>query len=254
MINFRNNLRLVGMLAWQDVVQRYRRSILGQFWITISMAVMVACLGFLFGALFRVPYQEFLPFLAMGLILWGLVSNTLTEAGTAFTNSTNIIRQIKLPGIVFVARVLWRNLIIFAHNIIILPILFVSLGITLKIEALLALPGLVLLSINLLWMSYVFGVFCTRFRDLPQIVQSTLQIFFYITPIIWMPNLLAGRAEAYVLGMNPFFHLIEIVRAPLLGQAPSLVNWLVCFGLAFLGWLIAYALEKKYAHRIAYWL
>lgn len=250
----RNNARLVGMLAWQDVVQRYRRSIIGQFWITISMAITVLCLGFLFGALFKVPYKDFLPFLAMGLILWGLISNTLTEAGAAFTNSTNIIRQIKLPGMVYVARVVWRNLIVFAHNIVIIPLLFLAIGFPMGPELLLTIPGLLLVLANLLWMSYVLGVFCTRFRDLPQMVQSALQIAFYVTPIIWMPNLLSGRAEAYLLSFNPFFHLIELVRAPVLGQAPTLNNWLVGLGLLALGWVVMVVLAKKFSHRIAYWL
>jgi ABC-type polysaccharide/polyol phosphate export permease len=242
------------MLAWQDVVQRYRRSIIGQFWITISMAITVLCLGFLFGALFKVPYKDFLPFLAMGLILWGLISNTLTEAGAAFINASNIIRQIKLPGMVYVARVVWRNLIVFAHNIVIIPLLFLAIGFPMGLELLLAIPGLLLLSANLLWMSYVLGVFCTRFRDLPQMVQSALQIAFYVTPIIWMPNLLSGRAEAYVLGFNPFFHLITLVRAPILGQAPTLNNWLVSVGMLVVGWLFTEVLAKKFSHRVAYWL
>jgi ABC-type polysaccharide/polyol phosphate export permease len=250
----RNNARLVGMLAWQDVVQRYRRSIIGQFWITISMAITVLCLGFLFGALFKVPYKNFLPFLAMGLILWGLISNTLTEAGAAFTNATNIIRQIKLPGMVYVARVVWRNLIVFAHNIVIIPILFLVIDVPVGTEFFLAVPGMVLLSANLLWMSYMLGLFCTRFRDLPQMVQSALQIAFYVTPIIWMPNLLSGRAEAYVLGYNPFFHLIELVRAPVLGQAPTLENWLVGLGLLVIGWALTFVLANKFSHRVAYWL
>lgn len=242
------------MLAWQDVVQRYRRSIIGQFWITISMAITVLCLGFLFGALFKVPYKDFLPFLAMGLILWGLISNTLTEAGAAFTNASNIIRQIKLPGMVYVARVVWRNLIVFAHNIVIIPLLFLAIGFPMGLELLIAIPGLLLLSANLLWMSYVLAVFCTRFRDLPQMVQSALQIAFYVTPIIWMPNLLSGRAEAYVLGFNPFFHLIELVRTPVLGQAPALNNWLVGVGMLVVGWLFTEVLAKKFSHRVAYWL
>jgi ABC-type polysaccharide/polyol phosphate export permease len=139
-------------------------------------------------------------------------------------------------------------------NIVILPILFLVIDYPVGPELLLAIPGLLLVSANLLWMSYVLGVFCTRFRDLPQMVQSALQIAFYVTPIIWMPNLLSGRAEAYVLGFNPFFHLIELVRAPVLGQAPTLNNWLVGLGLLVIGWGVMVVLARKLSHRIAYWL
>jgi ABC-type polysaccharide/polyol phosphate export permease len=253
-VNLNTHIRLVGMLAWQDVLQRYRRSVIGQFWITISMGVLILCLGFLFGVLFKTPHEQFVPFLAAGLIFWMFISNTINDSGLAFIGSSNIIRQIALPGLVFVLRVVWRNIIVLAHNLAILPLLALYLGAPLSLEVFLFIPGLLLLSLNLIWSSYLIGLFCTRFRDLPQIIQSVLQIFFYITPIIWMPNLLEGRSEFYFIEANPFYHLIEIVRAPLLGAAPSFTNWFVSVLLLCCGSVITLLFAQKYKHRIAYWL
>jgi ABC-type polysaccharide/polyol phosphate export permease len=254
MLRLKKSMRLIGILAWQDVLQRYRRSVIGQFWITISMGILVACLGFLFGALFKTPYEDFLPFLATGLILWSFITTTISDAGSAFTSSSNMIRQVSLPSLIYILRVVWRNLIVLAHNLVILPILAVFLSIPLGFELLLFIPGLLLLSLNLVWISYMVGVFSTRFRDLPQIIQSILQIFFYITPILWMPVLLQGRAEVYLIDLNPFFHFIELARAPILGQSPSLENWFVGIATLILGSLLTALLAKKYGHRIAYWL
>lgn len=241
-------------LARADIRQRYRRSSLGPFWITISTAVMIACIGLIFGRLFKSPMEEFLPFLAAGLIVWGQISSTLSESTVVFSNSEAVIKQLPLPLFVHVMRMVFRNFYIFLHNILVYPIVLLCVGKPLNIFVFLFLPGILLLLINLLWMALLIGIVCARFRDLSQIVNSFLQIVFYVTPIIWMPKLLSSRSEVFVLGPNPFYHLIEIVRAPLLGACPSLVNYVFSVVLALFGWSFTLFVFNKFRGRIAYWL
>lgn len=247
-------ITLVGMLGWQDVRQRYRRSTLGPFWLTIGMGVMIATIGIVFGQLFDAPMSTFLPFLAIGLILWGFMSSVLNEGCTGFIAAEGIIKQLPIPLFVHVARMIWRNILILAHNIIIFPLVLLAFGASLTPLALLSIPGFVLLVINLTWMALILGVICTRYRDLPQIVASVLQVLFYSTPIMWMPSLLPERASLYLLDLNPAYHLLEIVRAPLLGLHPSFTNWAVALLMAALGWTLALAIYGRYKPRIAYWL
>lgn len=253
-LNSLSKIRLAFYLAWSDIRQRYRRSTLGPFWITISTGVMITCLGVIFGNLFESPMQVFLPFLSAGLIIWSLISSCISESTTVFTSAEAVIRQLPLPLFTHVLRMVIRNVYIFFHNLIIFPIVLLVVQKPVGMEVLLFIPGLLLLLINLLWMSLLLGIVCSRFRDLAQIVQSFLQIVFYVTPIIWMPGLLARRTAAMILEPNPFFHLMEIVRAPLLGQSPTLLNWLVCIAIAILGWLVAISFFNKFRNRIAYWL
>ena len=137
---------------------------------------------------------------------------------------------------------------------IILPVVFLCLDKGINLNFLYIFPGFALLVINLLWISLVLGIICTRFRDLTQIVSSLLQVAFYVTPIIWMPKLLPARASVMLLDPNPFYHLIEVIRDPILGVAPSYLNWAVSGGLAVFGWLLAIIAFNKYRARIAYWL
>ena len=126
---------LIFILGWQDVATRYRRSRVGAFWLTISMAILIAVLGFVFGTLFKQPMNEFLPYLATGLVIWGFMSSVINESCTGFISAGGIILQVRLPLFTHVMRILWRNIIIMGHNILILPILFlifmkpVSLGV-----------------------------------------------------------------------------------------------------------------------------
>lgn len=241
-------------LARADIRQRYRRSSLGPFWITISTGVMLACIGIIFGSLFKSPMQEFLPFLAAGLIVWNFLASTITEATTVFVSAEPIIKQLPIPLVTHIYRMIFRNLYIFFHNILIFPIVLLCVQKDLSFKALLFLPGLLLLTLNLAWIAVILSIVCSRFRDLTQIVISVLQIFFYLTPIIWLPSLLPARADVMVLEPNPFYHLLAIVREPLLGHYPSALNWGVCIILCVFGWVAALKFFDRYRSRIAYWL
>jgi lipopolysaccharide transport system permease protein len=245
---------LAGILGWQDIRQRYRRSSLGPFWLTMSMGVLIGALGLVFGTIFNTPMNKLLPFLTIGLILWTLISTTLNEGGTGFTAAEAIIKQINMPLFAHILRVLWRNVIIFAHNIIVLPLVLLFFWNPLPATAILSILGVGILMVNMAWMALLLGVFCTRFRDVPQIVASLLQVVFYLTPIIWMPEMVPQRAGLLLLNANPFFHLIEIVRAPLLGILPAAINWVVGVGLAMFGWGLTIIFYGRFRSRIAYWL
>lgn len=247
-------LPLVGMLGWHDVRQRYRRSKLGPFWLTISMGVMIATIGIVFGQIFKTPMAEFFPFLASGIILWTFMSAVINEGCSSFIEAEGIIKQLPVPLFVHSLRMIWRNILMLGHNLLILPLVFISVSKQPEWVALLALPGLGLLVLNLTWLALLLGVVCTRFRDLGQIVGSALQVLFYLTPIIWMPSLLPERAGMMLLDANPVYHLLSIVRKPLLGELPSLSNWLVSLGIAVIGWLLALLFYGAYKKRIAYWL
>ena len=217
------------------------------------MGILVAALGTLYGTLFKVEIGDYVPFLALGFIVWTLVSSLLVECCAAFTGAENIIKQVKMPLSVHVYRAVWRNLIIFFHN----AMIFVVVALLFSVwpgwtGILLALPGLALLCLNGIWAGLFLGTISARFRDVPPIVESVMRIAFFVTPIIWMPELLPRRAG--LLDFNPFFHFLELVRAPLLGQAPGFVSWLVVLGVTFGGWLVTFVLFRRYRWRIAYWV
>ncbi len=245
---------LAGMLGWQDIRHRYRRSALGPFWLTISMGIMIGTIGIVFGQIFSSPIKEFLPFLTIGLVLWGFISTVATESCLVFVNSEGIIKQLPLPLFLHIMRMLWRNVIIFAHNILILPLVFLFFGRQFHLVAVLSILGFILVVINLAWVALFLGVICSRFRDLYQIVKSLLQIVFYVTPILWMPHLIPKRAGMYIIEINPAYHLLEVVRSPLLGKYPTLLNWEVSLVLAIVGWCGALFFYGCYRQRIAYWL
>ena len=248
---------LWGLLGWQDIRLRYRRSTLGPFWLTISMGAMVGGLGLLYGGLFKLEPADYLPFLAAGFLLWGLLSGLVEEGCATFTSAEGIIKQVNLPLSVHMFRAAFRNLVIFGHNAVVYVATAVLFAVQPGWAGLLVLPGLVLFCLNGLWMGLLVAIVSARFRDVAQIVATVMRFSFFLTPIIWKPELMSNRAsflDESILYFNPFFHLIELVRGPMLGQTPGLVSWLAALGMALGGWLVTLLMYRRYRRRIAYWV
>ncbi|HEY9216132.1 MAG TPA: ABC transporter permease [Ancylobacter sp.] len=239
-------------LGWNDILQRYRRSLLGPFWLTASMAVMVVALGVLYAELFKTRIDDLLPYLCVGLLVWNLLSSFLTEGGTLFTGSESYIKQIRLPYSVYVYRSTWAKLIVFFHNFIIYFGVLIYFEIWPGATALLAIPGLALVVINGAMASLSIGIISARFRDVPQVIASVVQIVFFVTPIFWKPALISTRP--YIADLNPFFHLIEIVRSPLLGSMPSEKSYLAVLLITLVNLAITSFFFTRFRSRIAYWV
>ncbi len=244
--------RLWIRLGWNDILQRYRRSLLGPFWLTASTAIMIVALGILYAELFNTPIQDLMPFLCVGLLVWNLLASFLTEGGTLFTGSESYIKQIRLPYSVYVYRSGWSKVVIFAHNFIIYFALLLYFQIWPGAVALLAIPGFILLVINGALANLFIGIVSARFRDIPQLIGSVVQIVFFITPIFWKPELLKGRD--YITDFNPFFHLLEIVRAPLLGGVPSTKSYLAVLLITLINAAVTGAFFSRFRPRISYWV
>ncbi len=244
--------RMWWMLARNDVVRRYRRSRLGQLWLTLSMAVMIFGMGAVYSSLFGTSLADYMPHLGTGLVLWGLIASTINESCASFTENESIIRQIALPRFTYLLRTLARNLLVFAHNLIILPVVYLVTGTPINWHILLFAPGLLLVLANLAWIGYLLAILSTRFRDIPQIVQSIVQVAFFISPVVFKPSQL--RADHPILILNPFAHMLNVMREPLLGQMPSLNSYFFLMGLLVFGWLLSLAFAGKYSHRVVYWL
>lgn len=246
--------KLICFLAYHDIRQRYQRSILGPFWITISMAVMIACLGVIFGSLFRSPINEFLPYLAAGLILWNFISGCITDSATVFIVETRTMLQMPLPLSAYVAKVIIRNSLIMFHNILIFPFLMLVFDIRVGIEYLYFIPGLLLITFNLFFVCLALAIICVRFRDLTQIISSLLQIAFYASPIIWTPELIMETGRRVILDVNPIYYLLDLARNPLLGMIPNHKSWVIVFIMLATNAVLVLFFLGKTRFRVAYWL
>jgi ABC-type polysaccharide/polyol phosphate export permease len=240
-------------LGWLDVKQRYRRAVLGPFWITISMSILVLTLGTVYAGLFKQDVHSFLPYLAAGFIVWNFCTAAINESAIAFVQAEGLIKQGGIPLSLHIFRTIFRNFIISAHNFSVMLLLYIWQPSLLNWHLLLILPGLALMLVNFSWISIIIGVFCTRFRDLPPIIGNFLQILFFVTPVMYRPDTLPASLSP-IVKLNPFYYLIEAVRAPMLGVAPPVDAYAVLVFFAISGSLLAFWFFARIRARIAYWL
>lgn len=245
--------RLWSGLGLRDIRIRYKRTYLGPWWVTLSMTATFVSMGMLFSAVLKNDVHQFLPYLAAGLVAWNLVSSMAEDGPKAFVDAHHLITSVRLPLVIHVLRALVRNGIIFAHNTTAALAAFVFLGGQLNANHLLVLAGLPIALVILFAATLILAMLGARFRDLGPIIGVGIQFGFFLTPIIWSPSdIPLGRK--WWITINPLYHLIEILRAPLLGIVPSATSYAVTVGLAAGLLALAYALFLRYRRRIAYWL
>jgi ABC-type polysaccharide/polyol phosphate export permease len=245
-------LGLAWSLATHDVGSRYRGSVLGPFWITLSMALMVLGIGFLYASLFKLPLNEFLPYVAIGIVFFGVMTGVINEGCETFVLASSMLSQTSLPMFTFVWRTLFRNLINLAHHLVIVVAMLAFYGYWQTANAPLAVAGILLLLLNVSWMSVLAGVASARYRDIPQIVMSVMQFAIFMTPVFWLPDRF-GKHQA-VLDFNPFYHLLHAVRGPLLGQPVRDLTYIVLVTMAVVGWIAAFLIFARTRRRLVHYL
>jgi lipopolysaccharide transport system permease protein len=176
----------------------------------------------------------------------------MTDACTSLTNSEGIIRQMPLPFSVHVLRSVFRNALIAAHSLPLILTVFLFTGTRPGAEVLLAVPGLALMALNAFFVTLFLGMLCARFRDIAPIVGSVIQLAFFVSPVLWKPELLGDHAVW--LPLNPFYVLMETVRGPLVEGGVAGLIWLSAFLYTLLCGAVAVAFFIRFRGRLAFWV
>lgn len=239
-------------LGWVDILQRYRGSMLGPFWLTLTTAAFIAGLGPLYARLFNLNMEQYLPYLAIGFTAWGFINGTIADCCNAFISGGDVMKQMKLPRLALLFQVIWRNVIVFAHSLPIFVVVLYFLGPSFSPVMFLAIPGFALVVLNLAWIGLIVAILCARFRDIGPIITSVMQIAFFLTPVMWDHR--SQRVSEVYVAINPFASYIELIRAPLLGKAPDAIFVGIAFVTLLGGLACAALMFVRARRRIVYWV
>lgn len=240
-------------LGMIDTRRRYKRTVIGPFWTTLSLGLFIGCMGVLLSTAWNNPVTDFLPYFCSGYICWMLIQSVIAEGCTTFTAPGTYILQISLPYTIYGCLLVWRNVIVLFHHLVIMALVMMYSHMPLNINHLLFIPGLLLVFFTSVWVSMLLGMACTRFRDIQQVVTSVLQLAMFVTPVMWKPAQLGIRG-ILAAKYNPLYHFISIIRLPMIGEAPSLQNWLWCLSIFAIGAAITTALFARNYKKIVFWL
>jgi len=248
-----DNWRLSHLMGLGEIRRRYARSRIGQFWLTISTGIVVTTLGLVWSTLWKMPIADLLPFVAISLIVWTLITGTLAEAATVFVSAGPMFLNQGMSFSTAIYALVYRHLLIFLHNVPIIVIAILLFSVPAGGISLVAIPGFGLLVLAAVWTSYLVAIACVRFRDLTQVVQSVLMIAFLITPVLWKPDQIPPD-KYYLLALNPFAALLAVVRDPLLGQLPTIDDWISATVFSIGGFVAALPIIGYCRRRIIYWI
>lgn len=240
-------------LGWRDVLTKYRRSLLGPIWITLSMLIIAGVLGTLYSAIMKRPINEYIPYLTVGFIAWNLISSLIVEGTQAFVSNAAAIKEMPIANSVYVFRIVWRNTIVFGYNFVVYLLLLIVFKISPFPVAFLALPAFIIILLNGLWVGLLFGLLNAKIRDFSQLINNLMRLIFFVTPIVWHAELATGIRGLFVQ-LNPFYYFIEILRAPMLGTLPNKEVWIVVGAMTVVGWLIALPTYMHFRKKIIFWV
>ncbi|HFB55207.1 MAG TPA: hypothetical protein ENJ46_04710 [Hellea balneolensis] len=241
--------------SWFKIAVRYRKTLLGPIWLVVGPLVFVVMLGLLYSVIMKVDLAVYVPHLAIGIIIWSLIVSFM-NSGTdvVYHNRPQIVHSgMKVLDLVMVN--LFISLLQFAHHILVAVGVYIVFRWHMTPYAFVSLIGLALLVINGFWYGVVFGILGARFRDISEIVSALMGVLFFITPILWMPEM-EGRGGILgpYLNLNPFYHFLELIRAPLLGTPIAPLSWIVVIAITVGGLTMAYVFNKKFSKQLPTWI
>lgn len=238
-------------LAAGDIRSKYRRTLLGPWWITATNALTALIMGMVAGRFIGADMKTYLPHFMVSMTIWSFISSSLSEACYTMINAGGMIKAIDMPILIHVMRMVQRNLIIFLHGIAVIPFIWLVFPWSIGLVSLLSLVGLAVVYVFIVSSSVIVSMICVRYRDVPPVIASVLQLLFFISPIIWEPSHIRGGE--FIVALNPIAYLLAITRDPLMGKVPSLMNWVGSIGFVAVLTLAMMYIYTRYRARVVYW-
>jgi ABC-2 type transport system permease protein len=240
-------------MARKDITSKYRGSLLGPFWIVINLVVLVSFLSYIYSQIFNLDINIYVPYVALGFISWYLISGTMIECSKSFIDNASLIRNFSYTPLIYIFKVVTKNLILFKYNLMIYLAIAFIFNISLNIkEVLFFIPGIIVNIFILLEIGVLLAIPSTRYRDIPHMIENILLLAMFITPVLFFADMVGNNR--FIIDVNPFYHMIEVLRQPLLGQKVNTMSWIYLICLAMILLPITIYSFKRNCRKIAYWV
>ena len=239
-------------IAKTEIKFKFKRTKLGPLWITVGTGIFIIVLSIITGAFFGSDFNERVPWITTGLILWSFIFSTLSESCGVFGGRVGLIQNVPMEKSVLIYVMISKSIITLLFNFILFFICLIIFKIQINSNILYFIPGFLILTGNIFFLSIIISILATRFRDLAPIISSLLTVLFFLTPVWWNAEYFPERAKFVIF--NLFHHLLEITRKPLLGEIPNFNSWLVAIVMLLIFAVIAVILFEKKKRSIPYWV
>ena len=209
-------------LVWRDIKVRYSQTALGVAWILLQPLLSTVIFTLLFGVLLRAPSQgaPYALFALSALVPWQYFSGSLSRVGTSLVNSAHLITKVYFPRLIIPLSGVISTLLDFGIGFVVLVALLIvyQVPVTLNI---LWLPAFLLLGIiTALGFGLWLAALNVRYRDVNYLIPFLLQIWMYVTPVVYGSTLIPERYR-FLLALNPMTGVVEGFRWALLSGSAA---------------------------------
>ncbi|WP_438998606.1 ABC transporter permease [Variovorax beijingensis] len=241
--------------SWLDIATRHRRTKLGFLWFLAPTAMFLLVLGNVYSQLMGHAAAQYLPYLGVGYVTWRFMLQVINDAISTFQTHKAFIMDGHTRLTDFVLRSFSKALYQLLFGMIVVAGIMLwspAMEITRMLTLLVTIPALM---INMGWLAVCLALVGARYRESHEIMGTVLIVGFLITPVLWtVERFPPDSTRGMLVRINPAFHLIDLVRAPVLGQMPETASFVYAGVMALVGWPIAALLYKRYARYVPIWV
>lgn len=238
-------------LSWSDIKSRYRRTMIGPFWLVIANAVTICGISLVWSTLFNINIVEYVPKFSAALICWLYISTCITDAGDVFIRNENVIKNLPINYYLYPIRMIMRNIFTLLHNFVVYIAVLILFKPPINMSTLLFVPNFILITFSLLVFSFWSGLIGLRFRDIPHIITAIMSIMIFLTPVMWDMEMLGDKAQYIYL--NPLASYLILLKYPLIGRTPPMLSYLIVWGTTIANFAIMIYFAMKHKKKIPFW-
>jgi ABC-type polysaccharide/polyol phosphate export permease len=251
--NLTEAIRLGWIMGSKDFALMGVGSRMGKWWPTIGLAIRIAFVGSIFSLVLASRPTDYLPWLATGWAVWGMISSSLTGAASTFASNKSMMLALAMPKQAFVVRVIVKEFLLLVQNSLLVFLVVVVTGTRIGFELLLILPGLILTTVFLYGLGLSLAPLVAKLKDFGPFISSIVGVMFFVLPIMWKPESIESELAHLILGLNPLYHYLQIVRLPLLSEVPTDINYLLATAGSVVFLVIGLIVMNRTRNKIVYW-
>lgn len=241
-------------MGWQDFITLGRGSRLGKWWPTIGLAIRVTFVGLVLALVLGARSPDYIPWLATGWTAWGMISSAITGTSGTMNRNRGLMLTLQTPKEAFIVKVIVKEIALLVQNLLVVLGVLIAFRVTVTYAVLLLIPGLLITAAFLYGLGMIIAPLSAKYKDLVPFISAITGVMFFVLPIMWQPQLIESGLARQILGLNPLYHYLQVVRLPLLSEVPTGLNYLLTGTGAIAVLVIGMLVMRKTRNKIVYWI
>ncbi|EKF6289094.1 ABC transporter permease [Vibrio cholerae] len=237
-------------LAWIELKRGFSGTKLGVLWRPTSALIVGLSLGNVYSIILNKSTSDYIPYVVAGLVVWSLISQLITEGGKLFLANGPQIKEMPISYTSYIAKYLTRNIISFLLSSLAVILVLVYYNQLSRIEPIAFIFGTLMVVINGIWVSILFGIATIYIRDITELISNFMRLVFFITPVLWSPDMASSKGQ--IVKYNPLYYYLDVIRSPMIGHEVDIYSYYIIATITIVGLIVSVIVYSKYRDKISF--